>query len=141
MGEFSEIHNSLNIRESKWAHFDTTDFPRVKVNMKGVIDSPEEYDNFIHNWKQLYKRNTVFTLHFDTSEVGMVSMKYAFKMRSFIRDLKSNHPKLLTKSYIKVNSKWTRFLLKIMFFMEKPVADVYIYQDGIEGYSIVMAQK
>lgn len=139
MSEFSEIYNSLDIKEGKWAHFDTSDFPRVKVNMTGVIESPEEYEKFIHNWRQLYKRNTVFTLNFDTTNVGMVNMKYAFKMRSFIRELKSNHPKLLTKSYIKVNSKWNRFLLKIMFFMEKPVADVYVYQDGIEGYSIFRA--
>lgn len=141
MTEFREIQNSLDIRQGKWSHFDLSEFPKVKIDMKGVIDNPREYETFVHNWRELYKRNTVFTLHFDTTEVGMVSMKYAFKMRAFIRELKSNYPKLLQKSYIKVNSKWTRFLLKIMFFMEKPVADVYIYQEGIEGYSIVMAQK
>lgn len=139
MTEFKEIHSTLDIKDSKWAQFDTSDFPRVKINMTGVINSPEDYEKFIHNWRQLYKRNTVFTLHFDTSNVGMVSIKYAFKMRSFIRELKSKYPRLLTKSYIKVNSKWVRFLLKIIFFMEKPVADVYIYQDGVEGYSIVNA--
>ena len=47
MSEFKEIHSTLDIRESKWAHFDTTDFPRVKINMTGVINSSEDYDNFI----------------------------------------------------------------------------------------------
>ncbi len=139
MAEFKEIHNTLDMKESAWASFDVTEFPEVKVNMKGVINSPEDYDNFIHNWRELYKRNTVFTLHFDTTNVGMVSMKYAFKMRSFIRELKANYPRLLSKSYIEVNSRWVRSLLKIIFFMEKPVADVHIYQEGTPGYSVVKA--
>jgi len=137
MSEFREIHSTLNMKESNWASFDTSEFPDVKVKMKGVINSREEYDNFIHNWKELYSRNTVFNLSFDTTEVGMVSMKYAYKMRSFIRELKSNYPRLLTKSYIEVNSRWVRALLKIIFFMEKPVADVHIYQDGVSGFTLV----
>jgi hypothetical protein len=53
-------------------------------------------------------------------------------MRSFIRRLKSDYPRLLEKSYIKVKSRWVRYLLSFIFFLEKPVAPVYLYSGNIE---------
>jgi len=137
IGEFREIQNSLDIRDCKWAQFDLSEFPKVKVKMNGVIQDSQDYENFIHNWRELYKRNTVFTLHFDTTDVGMVSIKYAFRMRSFIRELKSSYPRLLSKSYIEVNSRWVRFLLRFIFMLERPVADVHIYQENVPGHTLV----
>ena len=110
----------------RWATFDTTSFPLVRVKMTGVIQDQDDFNRFIEGWRNLYSRNERFSLEFDTSEVGNVSMKYAFQMRSFIRELKSSHPRLLERSTISVSSRWVRFLLKIIFFFEKPVADVYI---------------
>ena len=123
--------------EKSWASYDTSSFPDVKIKMSGKIENQKDFDNFIEGWRDLYKRNERFTLTFDTKEVGMVSMKYAFQMRSFIRELKSNYPRLLQKSYISTESKWVRFLLKVIFFMEKPVADVII-QNESDGSSITV---
>ena len=130
---------SLSRQEPKrWASFDTSTFPVVKVYMKRNISSDEEFDNFLQDWENLYKRNQNFVLFFDTSDVGFVSMKYAFRMRGFIRRLKTQFPDLLDRSLIKVRSGWVRFLLKIIFSLEKPVADVYIHSGNEEmiNYSI-----
>ena len=117
---------------SKWANFDTSTFPMVKVTMKRNIDSDEEFTKFLEDWENLYLKNQNFTLFFDTTNVGFVSMKYAFRMRSFIRRLKTKFPDLLERSLIKVDSGWVRFLLRVIFTFEKPVADVYIHSGNEE---------
>ena len=57
-------------------------------------------------------------------------MKYAIKMSSFIKRLKSDYPRLLQRSFIKVRSSWVKFLLRTIFFVEKPVADVYVFKSS-----------
>ena len=109
--------------EKSWASYDTSSFPDVKIKMSGKIENQKDFDNFIEGWRDLYKRNERFTLTFDTKEVGMVSMKYAFQMRSFIRELKSNFEEAVR--------------LEKQIFMEKPVADVII-QNESDGSSITV---
>jgi hypothetical protein len=109
-----------------WATYDISSFPEVKVKLSGKIENWEDFRHFLDGWRDLYKEEKKFTLHFDTSEVGSVSMKYAFEMRNFIRELKSSHPRFLESSYITVNSRWVRFLLRFIFFLEKPVAPVIV---------------
>tara|TARA_A100001015_G_scaffold302810_1_gene391507 strand:+ start:834 stop:1253 length:420 start_codon:yes stop_codon:yes gene_type:complete len=122
---------------TQWGSYDTSEFPKVKVKLTGKIESQESFNHFIEEWRNLYKMNKRFTLHFDATDVGMVSMKYAFQMRRFVRELKSDHPKLLEKSFIKTDSKWVRFLLGMIFLFEKPVAPVYVTNvcdNGVKTY-------
>ena len=51
--------------------------------------------------------------------------KYAIKMSDFIKELKTR-PQFLKASVIKSSSKYTRFLLRLIFWIQKPVANVYI---------------
>ena len=121
-----------------WATYDTSNFPEVKVKLTGKIDGWSDFRHFLNGWRELYSRNERFTLRFDTNEVGSVSMKYAFEMRKFIRELKAEYPKLLETSYITVNSRWVRFLLRFIFFLEKPVAPVVVsnlYDNTINYYN------
>ena len=113
-------------KPKNWATYDTTSFPEVRVKLTGKIDGWGDFRHFLNGWKDLYKNEKKFNLHFDTSEVGSVSMKYAFQMRNFIRELKSDYPRLLESSYITVNSRWVKFLLSFIFFLEKPVAPVVV---------------
>jgi hypothetical protein len=114
-------------KEKKWAHYDVTNFPEVKVTLGKKISNEADFQNFLDEWEALYQRDRDFTIHFNTNEVGWISMKYCFKMRNFIRKIKEKYPRNLEKSYIQTNSKWVRFLLKTIFFLEKPVAPVYVY--------------
>ena len=100
-----------------WAHFDTEKFPFVKVTMKNSIKNDEDFENFLNSWEELYEKQRYFTLYFDTTDVGFVSMKYAIKMSSFIKRLKSDYPRLLQRSFIKVRSSWVKFLLRTIFFL------------------------
>jgi hypothetical protein len=118
---------TINLKDSEnWATYNIQ-FPLVKVKMKGKISSQEDFDNFTNEWLEVYNSFQKFTFIFDTTEVGFVSSKYAFKMGDFIRDLKRNRDNsFLERSIILTKSFWVRTLLKLIFFLESPVAPVYI---------------
>ena len=55
----------------------------------------------------------------------MVSIKYSILMSNFIKKLKRKE-QFLKSSIIIVKHDYTVFLLKVIFFFQKPVANVYI---------------
>ena len=116
----------------EWSTYNYNDFPEVFVKMKGKIRNDDEFDSFCEKWYNLYEKNQDFTLIFDTTEVGFVSMKYAFKMRNFIRKLKREKKTGLEKSVIIVKTSWVRNLLRLIFFLESPVAPVYVVTQKTE---------
>ena len=119
---------TIPLREKKtWASYDLTNFPIVNVKLKGKINSEEDFNHFTSEWLEVYKLNQKFNFVFDATEVGAVSMKYAFKMGDFIKKLKREYENSILKSSIIItNSRWVRFLLKVTFWSESPVAPVYV---------------
>ena len=107
-----------------WAEYNYTSYPIVEVHMRGTIRNDEEYEDFINQWKKLYERKKGFVFIFDTREVGYVSMRYAFKMANFIKELKKEPKQYLKYSSIITGNWWTRLLLKLIFKLETPVAPV-----------------
>ena len=59
-------------------------------------------------------------------EMGMMVTKYCFKMTAFIKELKKRPVQYLQRSIIIVGNRWIRFLLWLIFKIQKPVAPVYI---------------
>lgn len=122
--------NKMNIllkNTDHWSNFDTSNFPNIKVKLNEKIKNDDDFNHFLNSWSKLYDGEKYFNLDFDTEDVGTVHIKYANRMRGFIKMLKKDKPRLLTASYIRVNSSWVRFLLKFIFMFEKPVAPVYIH--------------
>jgi len=112
--------------------FDETDYPIVKVNFTGVVRNDDDFSKFTNKWLELYERNQKFTFIFDTRNMGLMGPKYCFKMASFIKELKKQQIQYLEKSIIIVSNRYIRFLLWLIFKIQKPVAPVYItdiYQD------------
>jgi len=106
--------------------FDEVKYPIVKVKFTGVVRNDNDFSQFTHKWLELYKRNTKFTFIFDAQNMGMMGPKYCFKMASFIKELKKQPIQYLEKSIIIVGNRYIRFLLWIIFKIQKPVAPVYI---------------
>lgn len=107
-----------------WAEYNYTSYPVVEVNMKGVIESDEDFDNFLDNWNKLYEKKRDYVFIFDTREVGWVSPRYAFRMASFISKLKRNNKQYLKQSSIIVDSIWIKSLLKLIFTIQSPVCPI-----------------
>lgn len=106
--------------------FDETEYPIVKVNFTGVVRDDNDFSQFTDKWLELYERNANFTFIFDTRNMGMMGPKYCFKMASFIKQLKKRQIQYLEKSIIIVSNRYIRFLLWLIFKIQKPVAPVYI---------------
>tara|TARA_Y100000590_G_scaffold465128_1_gene636531 strand:+ start:690 stop:1124 length:435 start_codon:yes stop_codon:yes gene_type:complete len=119
-----------------WAKFDHSEFPIVSVKLRGKIKNNLDFYNFTTTWESYNLRGIPYVFVFDTREVGFVNIKYAFMMASFIKELKRKE-QFLQGSIIIVQSKYLRFLLSIIFKLQKPVADVYM----TDLYSEVFIQK
>jgi hypothetical protein len=115
-----------------WATFDDSGFPKIKITLNGVPENNNDFTDFLTKWDSYngsQYNNEKYVFLFDTTNVGMVNPKYAKKMGDFIKDLKKK-PQHLKASVIKCNSSYTRFLLRIIFWLQKPVANVYIISNN-----------
>jgi len=119
-----------------WATFNDSEFPIVSVKLRGKIKNNLDFYNFTTTWESYNLRRIPYVFVFDAREVGFVNIKYAVMMAQFIKELKRKE-QFLQGSIIIVQSKYLRFLLSIIFKLQKPVADVYM----TDLYSEVFIQK
>ena len=116
-----------------WATYDDSEFPIIRVNLQGKIQNNVDFCNFITTWESYNLRRSEYIFIFDSREVGYVNIKYAFKMANFIKELKRKE-QYLKSSIIIVENKYIRFLLNLIFKLQKPVADVYMTRDASETH-------
>lgn len=109
-----------------WAKYNFNNFPIVKVEFDGVIEENKDFIDFINKWKRLYDEKEDFEFIFDTSGCGLVNPKYSFYMAFFIKNLKKKPKQYLKKSTIYIYHKCILYLLKMVFYIEKPVAPVHL---------------
>ena len=120
-----------------FATFNKNAFPVVWVTMQGVIHHQKEFELFKKNWLSCYMSGEQFSFIFDTTNVGMVSIYYAYQMSSFIEDLKKRNFTTLKKSIIIAPNSYVRILLRMIFLLQTPVAPVFIVEnkeDAIQLY-------
>ena len=101
----------------------------VKVIFNSRIKDDNDFDNFLNDWLQLYNLKKDFIFIFDTTNVGYVPIKYSFKMSAFIKNLKRNDYQYLKKSIILVQSNLVKNMLDLIFYIQPPVAPVYLTQN------------
>ena len=116
----------------RFAHFDKTDFPIIRIKFNSGINNIKEYHQFERDWLSCYMNNKEFVFLFDTTNVGYVNPLYAYNLSNFIyklkNELKSN---LLKYSIIKVSNWYVKHLLNITFLIQSPVAPVYLVEENI----------
>ena len=122
-----------------FANYDYSEFPIVHVYFTKTIENDDDFKDFLQRWLQLYNNEQEFQFIFHTESVGYVPIKYSIMMSKFIKTLKKRETQYLQKSIIIINSKIVKFLLEVIFFIQRPVAPVYIintnfitYQNAIE---------
>ena len=112
-----------------WCNIDKTNLPIIKVSFNNEKQVEEEFDLFLEEWNKLYDQKKYFYFIFDTCQLGMLNVKYAYKMSKFIKELKKRDEQYLKKSLIIVKNQYISFLLNIVFSITKPVADVYLFSN------------
>lgn len=116
-----------------FANYDLSKWPLVYINMVGDIKTYVDYKQFTSTWMGLYNKLEPFTMLFDATKFGDVSVFYAVKMAMFIKKIKRKRPQYLQKSIIMLESKWLKHLVGLMFFIEAPAAPVYVYYTDEHG--------
>ena len=106
-----------------FSEFETQSIVSVKLN-SSIND--ESFLDFINKWLSIYEYQKNFSFIFDCSDVGLVPLKYCFKMTAFIKKIKQQEHQYLQKSIIYVNKKSVKRLLDLVFTIQPPVAPVYI---------------
>ena len=108
--------------------FNYDNFPNVHVTF-GKLNSNEDFNILTNEWLRLYEQKIPFTFIFDSSNLEVYNIKYSFKMSAFIKRLKRQPEQYLQRSIIIVNNSFIQSLLDLIFFIQSPVAPVYIIRD------------
>ena len=111
-----------------FVQFNYNNFPNVYVTF-GKLNSSFEFNILTNEWLKLYEQKIPFTFIFDSSNLEVYNIKYSFKMSEFIYKLKKKPIQYLQKSIIIVNNSFIQSLLDLIFFIQSPVAPVYIIKD------------
>jgi hypothetical protein len=123
---------------NQFAHYIFDEFPKIKVKFQNNIQNKEDYYLFEKEWLDCYNYKKPFIFVFDTTNVGMIHIKYVYKLTKFIHNLKKkkyNNPNefdFLQYSIIIVNNWYIKHLLNITFMIQKPVAPVYIIEKNYD---------
>lgn len=112
-----------------WCNIDKTKLPIIKISFSASKQIESEFDAFLDEWLKLYDSKQHFYFIFDTRQLAMLNIKYAYKMSAFIKKLKKRDEQYLNGSIIIVKNKYIRFLLNIVFSITKPVADVFLFSN------------
>ena len=109
-----------------FATFNLENFPFVNVKFANGVKDDEDFDNFLKQWVALNGQETNYSLIFDTTNVGIMNPKYAYRAASFIKELKNAEKTFIDQTIIIVNHKYIRYLLDLVLNFQKPSAPVYI---------------
>ena len=120
--------------------FNYDHFPNVHVTF-GKLNSTEEFNILTNEWLRLYEEKIPFTFIFDSSNLEVYNIKYSFKMSSFIYRLKKEPEQYLQRSIILVTNSFIENLLDLIFFIQSPVAPVYIVREKEDIHKILDGEE
>jgi hypothetical protein len=115
-----------------FCNYDFSHFPLVIIRFVGKIENDAEFYEFITTWNNLYENMNDFIFVFDTSNMQIISIKYSIMMSKFIKDFKKRKIHYLKKSIIIIKNKMIKPLIELIFYIQKPVSNIYITNDNIE---------
>ena len=102
-----------------WCNIDKTNFPIIKISFNAEKQIESEFDEFLQEWIKLYEEKKEFYFVFDTCDLGMLNVKYAYKMSKFIKEIKKRDKQYLKKSLI--IDTLSSFLSKSTSYKSSPV--------------------
>lgn len=112
--------------DKKFANFNYDKFPLITVNIEKNIINEQQYTQFEIDWLKCYNYDKQFYLLINTSNMGMINIKYAYKLSKFLNNVKKEEFPLLKYSIIIVNSWYIRKIINLIFKLHKPISTVYI---------------
>jgi hypothetical protein len=105
-----------------FATYDFSNFPIVKIILKGSILDDNDFSNFTNQWINLYDNKKHFEFLIYIENLEYIELKYCLYTAIFLKSMKKKPIQYLKKSKIYTSSKYIYYLLNIIFNIEKPVA-------------------
>ena len=106
-----------------FAKFDESEKPIIKIKLGLNIKDEEDYDKFTSKWLQLEDNKEEYHYIIDTTDCGLINIKYCYKIAGFIKSIKAREKKYLQKKrchrFIKTYLKQQKQHLKQQKKMEK----------------------
>ena len=113
-----------------FAEFNDTMFPDIRINLKLDNINDQAFNEFTQKWESYDERNTPYTFIFTSEGSGLKTTKYIKSIIIFIKKLKKRkkiqNNVFLSKSIMVCKTNFTKYLLKCIFSLQKPLAPVYI---------------
>ena len=114
-----------------FATIDKSNFPVVRITFSDDIDETS-FNDFLNEWRQLYREKKEFSFIFDTINMGFPPISYCYLMIQFLQSMKSQKKHYLKNSTIIVPNDYLIYLLNLIFMVESPISDVtVINSDGV----------
>ena len=110
-----------------WAKYDYSNLPVVIVKFESDIKSEEDINKFLDEWMLLYDNKKNFTFVLDTTNMGIIKLKYCNKIRKFVKSMKELNNQYLEKSLVIVSNKAVNHLINFIFKFQKPISNLYLY--------------
>ena len=110
-----------------WAKYDYSKLPVVIVKFESDIKSEEDINKFLDEWMLLYDNKKNFTFVLDTTNMGIIKLKYCNKIRKFVKSMKELNNQYLEKSLVIVSNKAVNHLINFIFKFQKPISNLYLY--------------
>ena len=111
-----------------WFEMDVA-WPCVRVRFNGLPKSDEDFERFPHAMNELYGRKEIFTMMFDTRNLGRIPLAYGRRLAKWVDDNADSARAYLKRSAIVVRSIFVRAFLKFMFLIRKPVSPHKVVRD------------
>jgi hypothetical protein len=116
-----------------FAQFNDTMFPNIHINLKLDNINEKDFTEFTQKWESYDKRKTPYTFIFTSEGRGLKTTKYIKSIIIFINKLKKRkkiyNNVFLSKSIMICKTNFTKYLLKCVFSLQKPLAPVYIIEN------------
>jgi hypothetical protein len=120
-----------------FATFDDTAFPLVRIRL-GSIKDDDDFFIFLKQCDSYDIKYENYTFVFDATNVGYISVKYAYKIKDFIRERKAcRNNKYLERSIVIASTWYIRGLLRLIFSMETPTAPVYMIDNKMNVQNLL----
>ena len=107
--------------------FDESLFPIIRVTFFNLNDN--EFNNFLSQWENLYNYKKHFIMIFYTKNIESPSIQQCFQISSFIKKIKNKYPPYLNKSIFIIHNYIIEKLLYFIFFIQKPISNIYIIKN------------
>ena len=115
-----------------FAQYNYEKIPEIKVTFGKTVQNVNDFQDFIDEWRGIYKMDNEFTFFFDTRNIENIEISYLFSLISFMRDIRMNEKALLTKTEVVINSTFVYNLLNMVFKVYTPFCKVIIrYNDNV----------